>query len=82
MSEENRKPNLWLLFSLLFFIAENCYFGWNRQPCCNAERYCDLIYQFSFIMGAINYAKNGIRKMIHYEIGQVLSDTNPKRGEK
>ncbi len=33
----------WLYASVIFYILENCWFGWNSEPSCTAERVCDFI---------------------------------------
>lgn len=45
------KVNYWLWASVIFFIAENCWFGWNRKPSCTAERVCDYIVVILFWVG-------------------------------
>lgn len=56
-----------LVFAAVFFIAENCYFGWNRQPSCKAERICDM-----FVLYLCLYAL--VRILIRREIKKILKE--------
>ncbi len=40
----------WLVFAIVFYIAENTYFGWNKEAQSIAEQICDMVVIGSFIM--------------------------------
>lgn len=42
-----------LIAAFLFYLAENCYFGFNSLPQSAAEGFCDMIVIFLMIAAAI-----------------------------
>ena len=40
------------LFAVLFWLLETAYFGYNFQPCCNTEEWCDSIVKVLVFAGA------------------------------
>ncbi len=44
-----------LVLTILFYIGENCYFGWNKTALSSAEAYCDTFYTIGFYTGFMIY---------------------------
>jgi|LauGreDrversion4_2_1035121.scaffolds.fasta_scaffold3903781_1 hypothetical protein len=44
-----------IIFTWIFFLIYNIYFGWNLHSQSNAESTCDLIFHWSIRIGVIIY---------------------------
>jgi len=60
--------NLWVILSVLFYVAENCYFGWNRYSSGMAESVCDFIVRWLLFVGIFFSAKDMVKKWIVAEV--------------
>lgn len=55
-----RKINIGKFFfkaGFVFYIIQNCLFGWNEQPMSNLEAYADKIVIFLYAFGFVFYFK-------------------------
>ena len=62
------KFNGWIFAGLIFLIAENCWFGWNKTPSCTAESVCDYIAWVLIYCGLFRFTINAIADEVEKRI--------------
>lgn len=59
---------------MIFWFAQNCWFGWNSEPCCTAEEICDKIVAYMIIFGIAQI-------LIRDEVRSQLSNSKEEKSE-
>jgi len=66
------KPRNLFIISVLFWLSETWYFGWNTKPSCRAERICDwmaiVTYTVAVFQMAVQHIANEVVKKIKKEL--------------